>query len=160
MRNRPDTLAEVVDLAMHKHAVDSGRALARIAEHMGVPVSYTTLNEIRAGRYRQHVNGETREALRVLSGVSRAVIDELAGQPPSRPFQLPESADTLTGDQRDAILGVIRAFVRSNERADEAAPARTELGLAASDPTDAGDGDHRRPPRRPKGATDTGHRSR
>jgi hypothetical protein len=114
----PQSLAEVVTLAMRRHQVDSGRALAAKSRSMGIPITYTVLNQLHAGEYRRRMSPETRDRLAKLSGVRRVVIDRLAGAPMRTPFRLPEDqAATLSGDQRDAVLAVVRAFAAANARA-------------------------------------------
>lgn len=120
----PQSLADVVSAAKVKHGVKSGRELQEKSRQLGIFISYTVLNEVEAGTYRRRMSPETRSRLAQLAGVRRQVVDRLAGAPLGAPFRLPEDeAAALTGDQRDAILSVVRAFVNANRRVvDEAVP--------------------------------------
>lgn len=116
--NEPTSLSEVVERAMARHGVTSGRALAERSEAQGIPISYTTLNALRKSAYRRRLDRETRGHLAQLAGVPEEMVDRLAGAPTAR-FVLPDSADELEGDQREAVLATVRAFVAANRRAQE-----------------------------------------
>lgn len=65
---------------------------------------------------------ETIEAAADLLGLTVSEVKQLRGEVALPPFVLPAEADRLTVRQRDAILGVVRAFLEvSNDR-----PATTE----------------------------------
>lgn len=130
---RPQSLAEVVDLAMEKQQVDSGRALARRSEELDLALSYTVINNLRRNQYLHRFTEEKRERLAKLAGVPRRVVDELAGIRSLAPFKLPERATELTGDQRKAVLAVVNAFIEANE-AVEQAQADADMVIAAYRP--------------------------
>lgn len=110
----PQSLADVVGVAEAKHNVQGGRALARVAKSMGLSISYTTLDQLAKGNYRRQLTPATRHILHLLSGVNETRIATLAGQPMTTPFELPPSADELNKGQRDAVISVVRAFVKAN----------------------------------------------
>jgi hypothetical protein len=116
-RPTPRDLRELVDLAMTRMGVDSGRALdTAIVAHYGedARVSHTIINAILAGRYHSEPSDATVRTLARAAGVTPAAAFRIVGRPMREPFTLPDSAADLTGDQRDAILGVLRAFIRAN----------------------------------------------
>ena len=147
-----NSLADVIEIAMRKHAVKSGRALAQRAEKAGVPISYTVINQLRAGTYRHDLARDLREALHQLSGVPLQAIDGLAGVTPGSRFELPESADSLLGDQREAVLAVIRAFVKANAQPSTSRRRRQKHATPIV-PIPAKKAAHPRPSADPKGAT-------
>lgn len=115
MANVPENLADIVAIAMRRHQVEGGRALSRKAQDLKVPISYTVLNQLADGTYRRKVGPDIRRNLAALSGVAQRTVDRLAGAPMSAPFNIPEDqAATLTGDQREAVLQVVRAFAKAN----------------------------------------------
>jgi hypothetical protein len=117
----PTSLGEVVRIAQMKHGVESGRQLQEVSRQRGIFISYTVLNELAAGTYRRALSPEKRERLSKLSGVPRRIVDDLAGAPPSAPMKLPEDdVATLTGDQRDVVLQIVKSFAKANRRADDA----------------------------------------
>ncbi|WP_127572724.1 hypothetical protein [Georgenia faecalis] len=117
MEKAKPTLREIADEAVNRNGGVGGRALGRIAESRGLTLSYTTVDKIRAGTYTSRPKPQTLEALAELSGRPLSVVYEAAGVPmPLRPFaaDLPPEADLLEPDQRKAIYGIVRAFVRQN----------------------------------------------
>lgn len=111
------TLQKVAQAILDKHQV-SGRELSRRAENKGFVLSYTTVNGIAAGTYQSRPTEKTLRAFAALSDCSLAEVYAAAGLPmPRRPLaeDLPADADTLTPDQRRAVLAVVRQFANANK---------------------------------------------
>lgn len=123
---RPRTMRELVEAAMLRFDVDSGRALDdALVRAFGKDrrVSHTILNAILSGSYHSEPKPTT---LRTLADAARVPLEDAyaaAGLPYREPFHLPPSADELLGDQREAVIGVVRALVKANRRAETAAPS-------------------------------------
>lgn len=113
------TLPELIDKASQRRGTTSTHKLARIAREAGHGISHSTIASIRKGSYPSAPGIETLDALAFLAGVPERVAREAAGLPVSEvPFarQLPPDVDLLRGDQRDAVLKVIRLFVDAEKR--------------------------------------------
>lgn len=105
---------------MDEAGVTSGRALdEEIVRRLGDEhrVSYTIINAIRNGKYHSQPEPATVRALATIARVPERVAFQAAGLPLREPFELPESASELTGDQRQAVLAVVRAFAKANRGA-------------------------------------------
>lgn len=102
---------------MAKHKVSSGRRLGELAGRMGLSITYSQINNIRAGTYRSEPRKETLEAVAALAGVSLDVAYAAAGRTRLRPFaeDLPDGVDGLGPRQRHAVLTVIRAFLEESK---------------------------------------------
>lgn len=107
------TLRDLVDRAMTRQRVTSGRALADRAKSLGHTLVHTTVNGIRGGTYRARPGVETVLALARLAGVSDEVAFEAAGLPvpgPRLADQLPPEADLLTQRERNLVIETIRVL--------------------------------------------------
>lgn len=129
----PPSLASVIDAAMLKQQTTGYRELARRSESLGVPISHTTLASMHRGTYGSELSKEMRARLATLAGMTVDQLNGVTGYPDRQPFLLPDSADSLSGDQREAVLAVVRAFARTNaehrrsrrEASDGHSPAKT-----------------------------------
>lgn len=110
----PQSLRDLAQRALDETGAESGRALATMSVQYGHPISQATINSMLAGTYAHKPSGDALRALARMAGVSEAEAFAAARRTARQPFALPESADELTPDQRDAVLHVIRAFVRTN----------------------------------------------
>jgi len=110
------TLREIAQSVLDKHQV-SGRELTRRAAKAGLTLSYTTINGLAAGTYKSRPTAKTLAALAHLSDYTIEQVYAAAGLPvPLRPFaeDLPSDADTLSAEQRQAVLAVVRQFASAN----------------------------------------------
>lgn len=114
MTNQPPQLSSVIDRALSRQGATSYRELDRRSEQLGVHISHTTLSAMHNGRYRSEISRDMRQKLATLAGLKLGELDGLTGLSHGEPFVLPDSADTLTGEQRDAVLAVVRAFANAN----------------------------------------------
>lgn len=92
----------------------SGRQLAFKAQDHGYTLACTTLNHIRAGRYKCVPTDDTIKAIAWLAGVSEAVAFTAAGQTvPGPPLadELPPGADNLSPKSRKVVLDMVRVLV-------------------------------------------------
>jgi hypothetical protein len=111
---RAMTLVQLIDKAATLRGTTSTHRLAKYAREAGHRISHTTIAAIRKGTYPSAPSGETLSALAFLAGVPEHVAQAAAGLPVAGvPFarQLPQDVELLRPDQRDAVLGVIRALV-------------------------------------------------
>lgn len=116
MTNERLTLREVAQTVLTKHDV-SGRQLDALARKRGLTISYTTINGMASGSYSSTPSDKTLDALVALSGLDQAVVYAAARRPvPLKPLaeRLPADADSLTGEQQDAVLAVVRQFAKVN----------------------------------------------
>lgn len=141
--SEPTTYAELIDLAMARHDVKSYRRLEAISRDAGRLISHTTLSALHKGNYNRDTTKEMRGNLAWLAGVHERVAHAIAGKPHA-PFELPDDADSLTGDQREAVLSTVRAFIKANKvararlgksehLAAESAPTRTDVSQSDYD---------------------------
>jgi hypothetical protein len=117
-----ETLADLVRIAMTRLDADSGRQLdIAIVRRFGEDrrISHTILNAILNGSYHSKPSASTVETLAAAAGVSQKRAFAAAGLPYLEPFHLPDSARELRGDQRNAVLAVIRALVAANRKSGE-----------------------------------------
>ncbi|WP_343317736.1 hypothetical protein AAFM46_10850 [Arthrobacter sp. TMP15] len=115
--NEPQSLRELVDLAVAKHQT-SVRQLGSIAKAHGHKVVYTTLGQIRSGTYKSTPTDETIRAIAWLAGVKDEVAFMAAGQPvPGPPFaeELPPGVDNLPAKARKAAIDMLRVLVDMNK---------------------------------------------
>jgi len=122
-------MRELVEMAMKEAGVTSGRGLDEaIVRRLGdeARVSYTIINAILKGKYHSVPTPATVRTLATMARVSERAAFEAAGLVLHERFELPDSANELTGDQREAVLAVIRAFARAN-RASGRASSRPDL---------------------------------
>ena len=111
------TLRQIAQLASDRNGGAHGRAIDRAAKKAGLTLSYTTFDRILAGTYTSTPSRKTLEALAVLAKVPVEDVYVAAGVPaPMARFadQLPPDADLLTGQQREAVLAVVRQFAAAN----------------------------------------------
>lgn len=110
------TLREVAQSILDENQV-SGRQLSELARKRGLTLSYTTINRLAAGDYTSHPSDKTLTALAMMSRYSVEQVYAAAGAPvPLKPLaeDLPPDADTLTPEQRDTVLSVVRQFAKAN----------------------------------------------
>lgn len=127
------TLRQIAERASDRHDGARGRALGRIAEGLGLTLSYTTVDKILEGKYRSTPRPATLDALSELSGVPQADVYAAAGVPmPLAPLaeQLPPDADLLTPLQRDAVIAVVRQFAQANKALYSAQDQKELMGNA------------------------------
>lgn len=113
------TLQDLARLASERHDGKRGRALGREAAKHELTLSYTTVDNILAGKYMSTPKRETVDALAVLASVPKETAYRVAGLPlPQAPFaaQLPPDVDTLDADQRRVLLDMARVLVKQNRR--------------------------------------------
>lgn len=137
------TLQDLAQLASDRNDGKKGRALGRIAEKHGLTLSYTTFDNILAGRYHSVPTRRTVDAIAYLAGVDRLRAYEVAGLPlPQSPLadQLPPDVDTLAPEQRRVLIEMARVLVKQNR---EIYDLKRE----------AGDGDGQATPHRVAGGT-------
>lgn len=132
------TLREVAKAILNKHAV-SGRELNRLAEKKGHRINYTTINSMAAGTYMSRPSKETLDALVALSDFTVEEVYAAAHRPvPLQPLAevLPDGSDALLPGQREAVLAVVRQFIKDNERQEvgHGAAANTEAPDSGADP--------------------------
>lgn len=109
-------LREVGQSVFDKRQV-SGRALTRRAAKAGLTLSYTAINGLAAGTYKSRPAATTPAALVYLSDDTAEQVYAGGGLPvPLRPLaeDLPEDADSLAAEQRQAVLAVVRQFASVN----------------------------------------------
>lgn len=135
------TLREVAQAILDKHQV-SGRALNRLADQRGLALSYTTVNEMAAGKYTSRPSDKTLRALVELSDFTLEQVYAAARRPVPRSGlreRLPEDADALTGEQEEAVLAVVRQFVKANRALHDATTEGGEHGGDTAPTSPAGD---------------------
>jgi hypothetical protein len=134
--DRPLTLKDVAKAASDKNDGARGRKLGRVAEGLGLKISYTTVDDILEGRYKSRPGRGILDALAELSGMNKEDVYAAAGVPlPLRPLadDLPPDADLLSGPQRRVVIDTVRLFAQhQRELAELRAANETEV---------AGDGD-------------------
>lgn len=129
--NEPRSLQELLDLAMQKRGVKSGRRLAQVAQDHGLVLTHTTVNALKAGTYKSRPTDETVRAIAWLAGVSDAVAFTAAGlRVPGPPFadELPPGVDILPPKKRKAVIELLRVLIEDEEvmaNAQHAAPMTT-----------------------------------
>ncbi|MGX6513293.1 hypothetical protein [Rhodococcus sp. SJ-2] len=120
--NEPRSLTELVDLAMEKQNVRSGRALARVADEQGHQITYTTINQIRSRSYRSTPEEDTLRTLAELAGIPHDVAYRAANlRTPGRPFveDLPPGVDYLAPHERQAVIELLRVMVSQRRQLDD-----------------------------------------
>lgn len=116
------TLQDLAQLATDRHDGKRGRALGREAAKHELTLSYTTFDNILAGKYMSTPKRETVDALAYLAGVPKETAYRVAGLPlPMAPIadQLPPDVDILDADQRRALIEMARVLVKQNRRIHE-----------------------------------------
>lgn len=112
-----ESLRDIALLAQERHDGAGGRAMQRLAEKAGKVISPTTFDRIVGGIYRSQPQAKTLDALAYLAGVTEERVYKAAGRPyTAAKFadQLPPEIDSLTEDQREALIYVARAFLKNN----------------------------------------------
>lgn len=132
--NNPQNLKDLVALAVQRNDGASVRSLAEKAKRHGFKVTYTPINEMRAGTYKSVPRAELLRAIAWLAGVDDAVAFTAAGQPvPGPPFaeELPPGVDRLSPKSRRAAIDMLRVLVdlEANSNASE----QTEPHASLSD---------------------------
>lgn len=132
--DEPLTLQDVARNVLERHDV-SGRQLQNLAQARGLTITYTTINHMAAGTYASKPKMETLDALAALSDYSVEQVYAAARQPAPKVLlrdRLPRSADTLSSHQIEAILTLVRLFVRQNEEYEAAMENARRLGREAA----------------------------
>lgn len=112
-----ESLRDIAQLAQQRHDGAGGRAMQRLADRAGLVMSPTTFDRIAAGIYRSKPQEKTLQALAYLAGISEQRVYKAAGRPyVAAKFadQLPPDIDQLNEDQREALIYVARAFLKTN----------------------------------------------
>lgn len=112
--NDAQSLQDLLDLAMARHQVGSGRRLADVAKEHGFAVTHTTINAIRGRTYKSRPSDETLRAIAWLASVPDAVAFSAAGLVvPGPPFadELPPGVDTLSPKARRAVIELLRVLI-------------------------------------------------
>lgn len=118
-RSTMETLAELIE----RFLTDTGmsqREFERRADALGCHISHTQVGLIRKGRHTGRFEPRTLDAIAAVTGHSRERIYAAAGlRAPSRPFadDLPAGVDYLGQDERNALIGVIRVFLKHSDAA-------------------------------------------
>lgn len=133
-----ETLAALLDDYLRREGVSS-REFDRRSAKAGHRISYTTINEIRNGRHSGRFERSTLDAIAAVTGLDRERVYAAAGlRLPSRPFadDLPDGVDYLGQDERNALIGVIRVFLKHADAslASEDLPENVVALLAAPGP--------------------------
>jgi hypothetical protein len=132
--NEPNTLNELLDLAVQKQGTDSGRELARRAQSQKFEIVHTTINGIRNGSYKSAPSDDTIRALGWLAGVGEEAAFTAAGRRlPGPPFadELPPGVDDLSPKEREAVIGLLRVLIAQRQEIqgyDEEQESRTQEG--------------------------------
>lgn len=111
--NETDSLKGLVEAAVERYDT-SIRQLAFKAHEAGFKVTYTTLHQIRSGKYKSIPGHQTLKAIAYLAGVEESVAFAAAGQPvPGPPLadELPPGADNLSPKSRKAVVEMVRVLV-------------------------------------------------
>lgn len=151
MTNAP-TLRDIAQAILDKHGV-SGREVQRIAEKSGLTIAHTTINAMASGSYTSRPSDKTLRALVELSDFTLEQVYAAARRPVPRSGlreRLPEDADALTGEQEEAVLAVVRQFVKANRALHDATTEGGEHGGDTAPTSPAGD--------QPATVTDLAHR--
>lgn len=120
MGDQPLTLRDIALKASDRFGGVRGRALGREAEKAGVKIVYTTIDKIIAGTYRSKPTDTTLQALATLAQVPLEDVYLAAERPlPQARLadQLPAGSDLLTPSQREAVIVLVRQFIRANREA-------------------------------------------
>lgn len=134
--NQPISLKELVQLAVQRHDGASVRSLTESAKRHGFKVTYTPINEMRAGTYKSVPRPELLRAIAWLADVDASVAFTAAGQPvPGPPFaeELPPGVDNLSPKARKAAIDMLRVLVELNQDA-----AHASNNTDQEQPADAG----------------------
>lgn len=111
--NDTDSLKGLMEMAVERYDT-SIRQLAFKAHEAGFKVTYTTLHQIRSGKYKSIPGEQTVRAIAYLAGVEDSVAFTAAGQPvPGPPLadELPPGADNLSPKSRKAVVEMVRVLV-------------------------------------------------
>lgn len=110
----PQSLAELVDAALAYRQVQSVRRLAQLAQAHDLKLTYTTLHQMRSGKYKSTPRADTLKGLAWLAGVPTEVAFTAAGLPvPGPPIadELPDGADHLSAKSKRALIEMARVLV-------------------------------------------------
>ncbi|MDR4533243.1 hypothetical protein [Glutamicibacter sp. PS] len=140
--NDTDSLKGLVEIAVERHDT-SVRQLAAKAHDAGFKVTYTTLHQIRSGKYKSAPGEQTVRAIAYLAGVEESVAFAAAGQPvPGPPLadELPPGADNLSPKSRKAVVDMVRVLVdleaqtnAQHEQHPQDKPPRSMRSVATAD---------------------------
>lgn len=121
MERTPTSLQELAQLVIDVQGT-SARQVARKAEREGLKLTYTTLNQMRAGSYRWSPREDTLRALAQLAGIEAEVAFRAAGLPvPGPPLadELPPGSDNLSPKSRAAVISLLRVLIDLESNHDE-----------------------------------------
>lgn len=125
------TLKDLLEHAKVIREARSGRHLAEIAVEHGYSIDRTLVAQILNGKYKYRPGRPLLEAIAWLAQVDVEVAYEAAHIPlPGPPFvdELPPDVDTLSPSQRQAVVEVVRSFLKTNaEHAEKVAAADPAL---------------------------------
>lgn len=111
--NKPNSLQELAQLAIDQQGV-SARQVAIRAEKEGLKLTYTTLNQMRAGTYKYEPRPDTLRALARLAGISDQDAFTAAGkEAPGPPLadELPPGSDGLSPRSRKVVVDLLRVLI-------------------------------------------------
>lgn len=114
--SQKETLRDIAQIAHDRHGV-RGRGIERIADKAGHVMSRSTFDRMLKGEYPSRSMPQTLEALAYLADVPVERVYEAADRRyDAKKFaeQLPPDIDQLTEDQRNAVISVARAFLKTN----------------------------------------------
>lgn len=116
--SQAETLRDIAQLASDRHGGAGGREMQRIAEAADYSMAYTTFNKFLNGTYAARPSAKTLESLAYLAGVPVERVYDAAGRdyPTAKVADmLPPDVDNLTIDQRNVLVDVARAFLKTNK---------------------------------------------
>lgn len=115
--NQSESIRDIARLASQRHDGGGGRTMQALLEGTQFHMVRTTFDKILAGTYTSRPSRRTLDALAHLAGIPAARVYKAAGRDgvkASFTELLPPDIDELNDDQRNAVIGVARAFLKSN----------------------------------------------
>lgn len=133
-----ETLAALLDGFLREQGM-SQRSFERRADALGCHISHTQVGAIRQGKHTGRYAPATLDAIAAVTGFDRERVYAAAGlRLPTRPFadDLPDGVDYLGQDERNALIGVIRVFLKHADASlgSEELPENVVALLAAPGP--------------------------
>lgn len=106
----------------------STRTIAEKATDAGHKMSHITASRYLNGNHPTPPNPEVLDGFAYALGISKEKLYELAKLPArGKPFELPDDAAMLDEHERQAVLGIIQAFIRTKKQSPTEAEARAAL---------------------------------